>query len=209
MCNLKKNLMSTAHSLKVENKPMLFSYDIATEQKIIEKWVFDNQRYSRRDLHMEAKLLLTLASDFIDIITSKNLNQTQLDNLEVAIKDGASGVWEKAINRLTLLAFHFENAKDAIISLIENSDAKTVERVLDCVSSIFTTEEQIVILKIGFKNKSKKVRIKSANTALDLRNLELNEYLESEYLMQNDLKVKESIKFAMENMWQKKGELIF
>ncbi|MBD3584059.1 hypothetical protein [Flavobacterium selenitireducens] len=94
--------MSTAHSLKVENKPMLFSYDIDTEQKIIEKWVFDNQRYSRRDLNMEAKLLLTLASDFIDIINSKNLNQTQIDNLEVAIKDGASGVWEKAINRLGL-----------------------------------------------------------------------------------------------------------
>lgn len=201
--------MSTAHSLKVENKPMLFSYDIETEQKIIEKWVFDNQRYSRRDLNMEAKLLLTLASDFIDIINSKNLNKTQIDNLEVAIKDGASGVWEKAIDRLALLAFHFQDAKDEITALIENSDAKTVEKVLNCLSNAFTTEEQIITLKIAFNNKSKKVRIKSANTALDLRNLELNEFLKSEYLNQSDSKVKESIAFAVENMWQKKGELIF
>jgi hypothetical protein len=200
--------MSTAHSLKVENKPMLFSYDLETEQKIIEKWVFDNQRYSRRNLEIEAKLLLAIASDFIDIINSKNLNQNQIENLEIAIKEGASGVWEKAVDKLTLLAFHFENAKDKIISLIENSDSKTVERVLNCVSSVFTTEEQIMIIKMGFNNKSKKIRIKSANTALDLRNLELNELLESEYLNQNDLKVKENIKFAMENMGQKKGELI-
>jgi len=189
--------MSTAHSLKVENKPMLFSYDIETEQKIIEKWVFDNQRYSRRDLNMEAKLLLTLASDFIDIINSKNLNQTQIDNLEVAIKDGASGVWEKAINRLGLLAYHFQNAKDKIVSLIENSDAKITAKVLDCLSSAFTTEEQIMILKTAFGSKSKKVKMFAADKALYLQNVELNTFLKSEYLNQSDLNVKESIKSAM------------
>ena len=81
-----------------------------------------------------------------------------------------------------LLAFHFQDAKDEITALIENSDAKTVEKVLNCLSNAFTTEEQIITLKIAFNNKSKKVRIKSANTALDLRNLELNEFLKSEYL---------------------------
>jgi hypothetical protein len=201
--------MPTTHSLKIENKPMLFSYDLETEQKIIEKWVFDNQRYSRRNLGIEAKLLLTLASDFIDIINSKKLNSTQLENLEIAIKDGARGVWEKAVDRLGLLAFHFENAKEKIVDLIKNSDAKTVDKVLNCLSSAFSTEEQIKILKISFDNKSKKVKIKSAISALELRNLELNKFLEIEYQNQADSKVKENIKFAIDNMWQKKGELSF
>ena len=201
--------MSTAHSLKIENKPMLFSYDLETEQKIIEKWVFDNQRYSRRNLDMEAKLLLTLASDFIDIINSKKLNSTQIENLETAIKDGVRRVWEKAVDRLGLLAFHFDDAKLKIETLIKESDAKTVEKVLNCLSEAFTTEEQIRILKVAFNNKSKKVRIKSSIAALETRNLELNEFLKSEYANQSDSKVKENIAFAIENMWQKKGELIF
>jgi hypothetical protein len=201
--------MSTAHSLKIENKPMLFSYDLETEQKIIEKWVFDNQRYSRRNLDMEAKLLLTLASDFIDIINSKKLNSTQIENLETAIKYGVRRVWEKAVDRLGLLAFHFDDAKLKIETLIKESDAKTVEKVLNCLSEAFTTEEQIRILKVAFNNKSKKVRIKSSIAALETRNLELNEFLKSEYANQSDSKVKENIAFAIENMWQKKGELIF
>jgi hypothetical protein len=201
--------MSITHSLKIEIKPMLFSYDIETEQKIIDKWVFDNQRYSRRSLETEAKMLLILASDFIEIINTKTLNQMQLDNLELAIKEGANGVWEKATNRLGLLAFYFEEAKFKIEVLIKESDAKTAEKVLDCLSSAFNTEEQITILKSGFNNKSKKLKIKSANSALDLRNLALNDFLEMEYQSQNDSKVKENIRFAIDNMWQKKGELIF
>lgn len=201
--------MSTAHSLKLENKPLLFSYDFETEKKIIEKWVSDNQRYSRRNLTIEAEILLKLASDFIEIINTKALKQIQLDNLELAIKEGVSGVWEKAANRLELLAFYFEEAKFKIEDLIKESDAKTVEKVLNCLSSAFNTEEQITILKSGFSNKSKKVKIKSANSALDLRNLALNNFLETEYQSQNDVKVKESIKFAIKNMSQKHGELIF
>lgn len=201
--------MSTAYSLKVENKPMLFSYDIETERKIIEKWVLDNQRYSKRNLTIEAETLSTLASDFIDIIISKSINQAQLKNLETAIKDGARYVWDKAVDRLALLAFHFDDAKLKIETLIKESDAKTVEKVLNCLSEAFSTEEQIRILKVAFNNKSKKVRIKSAMSALETRNLELNEFLKSEYANQSDSKVKENIAFAIENMWQKKGELIF
>lgn len=201
--------MATAHSLKIENKPMLFSYNIETEQKNIEKWVLDNKRYTSRNLETEAKLLLTLAADFIEIINTKNLNQTQLENLSLAIKNDTRGIWEKAVDRLELLAFHFENAKEKIVVLIKNSDAKTIDKVLNCLSSAFSTEEQIEILKIGFDNKSKKVKIKSAVAALELRNLELNKFLEIEYQNQADSKVKENIKFAIDNMWQKKGELIF
>ena len=53
------------------------------------------------------------------------------------------------------------------------------------------------------------MKIKSANSALELRNLELVEFLKIEYEKHADTKVKDSIKFAIENMWQKKGELIF
>lgn len=149
-----------------------------------------------------------MASDFIEIINTKTINQTQLKNLEIAIKDGAGGVWEKALTKLELLAFHFEEAKEKIVNMIKNSDAKTIEKVLYCLSSAFSTEEQIKILKIAFGNKSKKVKIKASNSALDLRNSELNVFLKIEYQNQIDSKVKESIKFAIENMWQKKGELI-
>ncbi|MBD3584060.1 hypothetical protein [Flavobacterium selenitireducens] len=103
----------------------------------------------------------------------------------------------KSNKQTWIVAYHFQNAKDKIVSLIEDSDAKITAKVLDCLSSAFTTEEQIMILKIAFNSNSKKVKMFAADKALYLQNVELNEFLNSEYLNQSDLKVKESIRSAM------------
>ena len=133
------NLMTTPHTLKSENKPTLFSYDIETVYKQIERWVFDNKRYSKRDLETEANLLRQIAKDFIDVIETKVLKDKQLDNFVNAIENGASGVWEPATTKLELLSYHFDNAKQTIKTLVNQSNAKTIEKILNCISAAFST----------------------------------------------------------------------
>jgi hypothetical protein len=201
------NLMTNSHSLKKDNKPTLFSFDIETEYKNIDRWVFDNKRYSKRDLKTEANLLRQIAKDFIDVIETKILTDKQLDNLVNAIEFGASGVWELATTKLELLSYHFDNAKLRLMECIKNVNSQTKERLLNCVSDNFTITELTELFVLTFSNKSKKVRIKTANIALDLRNESLIPLLKDELSKQSDNKVKEAIQFAIDNMWQPKGEL--
>ncbi|MFY8019690.1 MAG: hypothetical protein ACOVP1_00780 [Bacteroidia bacterium] len=201
--------MTFSHSLKTDNKPLLFSFDIETEYKNIDQWLSENKRYAKRDLETEANLLRQITKDFIDIIETKVLTEKQLDNLVNAIELGGSGVWESATNKLELLSYHFENAKKRIIECMKTTSSNTVERMLNCISEHFTTTELVEIFTITFRNKSKKVKIKTANIALDLRKEELIPFLKDELSKQSDNKVLEVIQFAIDNMWQPKGELVF
>ena len=201
--------MTKAHSLKADNKPTLFSFDIETEYKNIDRWVYDNKRYSKRDLEAEANLLRQIAKDFIDVIETNVLTDNQLENITNAIENGASGVWEPATTKLELLSYHFDNAKWKLIELIKSSSSQTVERLLNCVSDNFTIPELTELFIYTFSNKSKKVRIKTASIALDMRNEGLVPLLKDELNKQSDNKVREAIQFAIDNMWQPKGQLTF
>src|SRR5574343_394074 len=201
--------MQKSHSLKADNKPTLFSFDIESVNKNIDTWVFDNQQYSKRDLEKEAKMLRQIAIDFIEIIETKVVKTSQLDNLTNAIINGARGVWESATSKLELLAFHFDEAKQTIQTLLSQTNSKILEKSLSCVSDAFTTDEQIEIFSKTFQAKSKKIRIKTAETALDLRNQNLVNFLKIELHNQADEEVKETIEFAIDNMWQEKGRLTF
>lgn len=203
------NHMTKSHSLKIDNKPTLFSFDIETEYKNIDRWVFDSKRYSKRDLETESNLLRQITKDFIDVIETNLLTEKQLDNLVNAIELGASGVWEPATTKLQLLSYHFDNAKLRLIECIKKASSQTLKRLLNCVSDNFSITEQIELCKFTFSNKSKKVRIKTANIALDIRDERLIPFLKDELNKQTDNKVKEAIQFAIENMWQPKGQLTF
>jgi hypothetical protein len=200
--------MTTSHSLKADGKPNLFSFDIETEIRNIDRWVFDNKRYSKRDLEKESQLLKRLAKDFIEIIETKILTTEHSTNIKTAIIEGASGVWEPATTKLELLSYYFDQAKDIIIELLNNPDSKIVERALSTISDVFSTEEQIAIFTKTFNHKSKKIRTKTADIALDLRNKNLIAFLNSTLGQQSDTKVREAIQFAIDNMWQPKGQLI-
>ncbi len=201
--------MTKSHSLKADNKPTLFSFDIETEFKNIDRWVFDNKRYSKRDLETEANLLRQIAKDFIDVIETKVLTDEQFDNLVNAIEFGSSGVWEPATTKLELLSYHFDKAKLRLLECVKNTNSQTVERLLNCVCDSFTNRELEEVFVLTFSNKSKKVRIKTASIALDLRNESLIPLLKDELNKQSDNKVIEAIQFAIDNMWQPKGELTF
>lgn len=201
--------MKKSHSLKADNKPILFSFDIETEHKSIERWVFDNKGHSKRDLETEANLLRKIAQDYIEVIETKILTDKHLDNLINTIETGASGVWEPATEKLQLLSFHFDNAKLRLIEHLKTGSSKTVERLLTCVSSNFTTSDLMELFTLTFNCKSKKIRIKTANLALDLRNKELIPLLKNELIKQPDNEVKKAIQFAIDNIWQPKGQITF
>lgn len=201
--------MAKAHSLKAEGKPNLFSFDIDTEYKNIDKWVFDNKRYAKRDLEKEAEMLRQITKDFIEIIETKSINDKQLQSLLTATNKGARGVWETATSKLELLSYHFEIVKQFIKNSISDGKNNNIERLLIVVSDAFSTQEQIEIFKKTIENKSKKIRFKTANVALNLRNRELITFLKLSEQNETDNKVRESIRFAIENMHQPKGELIF
>ncbi len=143
------------------------------------------------------------------IIQTKILTEMELNNLECAITEGPGGIWETATSKLELLAYHFEVAKDRIKSLIRHSNSKVVIRSLHMLSDAFPQEEQIILLKEVLNHKSKRVRSWAANTALGLRNPKFITTLEDRKLIESDKEVLDSLKFAIENMHQPKGTLIF
>lgn len=165
-----EQLNTKACSLKQEGKPNLFSFDLRREFEHIEGWVYDNKRYSRRNLEKEEKTLKQLAIDFMNIIRQKNLNHEQLDRLEDAVINGASGVWETATTKLELLAFHFDLAKDKIKKMIKSSNAKGIVRSLTMLSDAFTLKEQTEIFIESINHKSKNVRCWAANQMINMCN---------------------------------------
>ncbi|MDQ8004713.1 MAG: hypothetical protein REI64_07935 [Pedobacter sp.] len=201
--------MTKSHSLTADNKPTLFSFDIETVYKSIERWVYDNKRYSKRDLETDANLLRQVAKDFIDVIETGILTDKQLDNFINAIEIGASGIWEPTTTKLQLLSYHFDNAKFRLIELIKTANSQTIERLLNCISDNLTIAELTELFIFTFKSKSKKIRIKTANIALDTRDERLVPLLQKELNEQSDSKIKEAIQFAINNMHQPKGELTF
>lgn len=201
--------MAKSHVLKSDNKPPLFSFDIETEFKNIESWVRDNKRYSKRDLENEANLLKQIAVDFIEVIETNALTEKHLSNLLNAINNGPSGVWEPAINKLQALLYYYENAKLRFLEHIKIGNSRTLERLLNCISDNFSTHELIEIFTFTFNSKSKKLKIKSSEIALELRNEGLVPFLKDELNRQTDNQVIESLQFAIDNMWQPKGELTF
>jgi hypothetical protein len=106
-----------------------------------------------------------------------------------------------------LISFYFDEAKEIIIELLNNPDSKIVERALSMISDAFSTEEQIAIFTKTFNHKSKKIRTKTADIALKTRNINLIAFLNSTLDQQSDTKVRQAIQFAINNMWQPKGQL--
>ncbi|MBY0273403.1 MAG: HEAT repeat domain-containing protein [Alphaproteobacteria bacterium] len=199
-----EKFQSKSCSLKVEGKPMLFSFDLESEFKYIEKKVFDSRRYSQRNLEKEEKILKKLAIDFMNIIQTKVLTEEELNHLECAITEGPGGIWETAVSQLGLLAYHFDAAKDRIKSLIRHSNSKVIIRSLHMLSNAFTQEEQMKLLKEVLNHKSKKVRSWASNTALSLRSPEFIAILEDRKLIESDKDVLDSLNFSIENMHQPK-----
>lgn len=110
---------------------------------------------------------------------------------------------------MKLLSYHFVNAKYRLAEHIKTANFQTAERLLNYVSDNFTTAELTNLFTLAFSSKSKKVRITTASVALDTRNKELIPLLKEELSKQSDIKVKEEIQFAIDNIWQPKGQLKF
>ncbi|MFD2245587.1 hypothetical protein [Pontibacter ruber] len=194
--------MSQAYSLKEANKPTLFSWDLETEHKNIEKRVLDNRNYSRRDLEKELSTLKELATDYLQIIQTKAISPEQLASLEEAVVNGASGVWEQAATKLERLSYHFNEAKKKIYDLIERGNPKTVDRALTMLGAAFTEDEQVEVLEKVLSSKSSKVRNRAAAVAYFLRNKHLVPVLLERKNVETNTEVSEAINLALEQINQ-------
>ncbi|RZJ70684.1 hypothetical protein [Flavobacterium sp.] len=195
--------MPNSHSLKADGKPMLFSYDLETEIENIERW----SQGSKAD-GTSVQILKKLASDYIEIIDSNSVSSEQLQRLHEATSKGKSGIWERAVSRLELLVYHFDEAKLFVVDAIKAAKGATLERLLNVVSDNFSSEQQLQIFGSGLASANKKIRMKAAEMCLDSRNMELVPMLESKLASEVDPIVKSCLKFAIRNMHQPKGELV-
>src|SRR5687768_14257390 len=103
--------MSKGYSIKADNKPTLFSWDLETEFKNIEKWLTDGRHKNESDLNEKKVQLRRLRTDLFEIIQLKRITDDQIQRIFDLIKRGRSGVWETATTELGRLAFHFDEVK--------------------------------------------------------------------------------------------------
>lgn len=165
--------MTKAFSLKAKNKPTLFSFDLETEFKKIDRCVFDNRNYARRDLEREVDILKSLAKDYIEIINTNTISNTHLQNLRIAIIEGPSGIWENAANKLERLSYHFKEARNLIIELMDSPKVAVIEKALSCTGDGFEIDQLQTIINNIFQHKSKRLRIKASNVAFRSNKTEL------------------------------------
>jgi hypothetical protein len=192
--------MNQGYSLKAPNKPTLFTWDLDTEFNNVDKWVSSHRYYYGRDIEKEKEILKMLSSDYLQIIQANTLEPKHLENLTQAIISGPSGVWEQAATKLGRLAYHFSIAKEKIQELIFSTNSKTTDRALTMLNNSFTDGEQIKILEKTLSNKSKKIRERAASMAYYLNNNAFAPVLEERIKTEEDERVKDSIRFAIENL---------
>jgi len=190
--------MSQGFSLKSENKPTLFSWDLETETKNVERWVLDNKNYSRRDIEKELSILKNLAFDFLQVIQENHVTPEQLDRLEQAVSSGAAGVWEKATLKLERLSYHFPTAKERIKKLIYCTGVKIVDRALTMLNDSFSEREQYDIISYALSHNSKKIRARALGTVYMLKKKIFLDILEKRREIETDLEIKETIDFTLD-----------
>jgi hypothetical protein len=194
--------MSQGYSLKAENKPLLFSWDLDTEFKNIDRWILDNKKYSRRNLENELKILKEIASDYLQVIKTRTLEPSHLENLSEAITNGPSGVWEQATTKLERLAYHFESAKVKIKELFYSSSTNVTDRALTMLNGSFSEDEQLEIIAKALSHKSKMIRERAVSTAFLLNKRAFFPVLEARSEIEENQSVKEAIDLTMEHLKQ-------
>ncbi|KAA3437641.1 hypothetical protein [Rufibacter hautae] len=190
--------MSQGFLLKSENKPTLFSWDLETETKNVERWVLDNKNYSKRDIEKELSILKNLAFDFLQVIQEKHVSPEQLDRLEQAISSGAAGVWENAALKLERLSYHFITAKERIEKLIYSTDVKIVDRALTMLNESFSEREQYDIISCALSHNSKKIRARALGTVYKLKKKVFLNILERRRGIETESEIKETIDFTLD-----------
>ncbi|MCA0371120.1 MAG: hypothetical protein LCH26_08470 [Proteobacteria bacterium] len=189
---------------QLKGKPQLYSFKLEIEFAAIEKRVYDNKRYSQRDLKREEESLKTMARDFLEIIETKEIQSVHIAHLKDCICDGAGGVWESATSNLELLAYYSPEAREVIISLIKSPKAKIVWRGLLMLSGAFSDGEILELVAYALHHRSKEVRCRIAgymtrNCFAHLSS-DFQTLIAQRMALEESIDVRESLVYALENL---------
>lgn len=192
--------------LKSPGKPNLFSYDLERELQFLEPLKRANAIPKQMKKYQYQK---QMAEDFLNVIEIKTLTERQLDNFANIIIDGDRHSWDISVNKLSLLAYHFDEAKRQGVKLIRHKNAKVVVRALCLLSDAFSDEELAELLEEALRHRSKVVRTKACSIALELRKVTFYKILKQRLSLENDADVVASLNFAIDNLHKPDDGLTF
>src|SRR5690349_21017155 len=122
--------MSKGYSIKAENKPTLFTWDIETEYQNIDREIESDRTKDTNRLEPKRTQLRQLRLDFHDIVVTKEVNADQVARLFDLVRLGKDGVWQPATTTIERLAYHFDQVRNRLSTDLSDSDSKYLSRLV-------------------------------------------------------------------------------
>ena len=199
--------MSKAYSIKANNKPTLFTWDLETEDQNVDRQITSKRNKDTDKLEIKRTQLRQLKSDFHDIVFRNEINFDQVERFFNLIRHGKSGVWETATLAIERLAYHFELAKVRLSKDLADNDSKYVANLVTSIGEFYSKEELNTLFRNLLKHKSAKVKERTLNKIFELRFAEIKGDLERLKQSETNKRTIEQIEFTLKFVDTPKGNL--
>jgi HEAT repeat protein len=175
----------------MKKKPKLFSFSRETEVNHVNAMVKDAEK---------REILYKMIDSFIEVIEKEQLTERTLSPFIEGLKTNDTFVWGVAGSRLVQLSHQYEIASKELKKLVSDKSANIRFRVIANLVGNPPLSLAKEILQEGLRDKSKKVREKTADVISSLKLTDLQECLKMQLEIEKDDDVKSSIQFALERI---------
>ncbi|MEH7355143.1 HEAT repeat domain-containing protein [Neobacillus drentensis] len=175
----------------MNKKPKLFSFSRETEEKHINAMVVEPEK---------REILYEIIDSFIEIIEKEKLNAKSLEPFIQGLKTNDKYVWDVAGSRLVKLSHYYDEASKVIKELANDKSVNIRYRVIASLEGHPPLSLAKELLQEGLRDKSKKVRAKTADVIFLLKLTELQDSLKIQLANEKDNDVKNSIQFALKEI---------
>ena len=199
--------MSKGYSIKADNKPTLFTWDLETEYQNVDRELKSERTKDTNRLETKRLQLRQLKSDFHDIVFKNEINVDQVDRFFNLIRQGQSGVWEASTLAIERLAYHFEPVKTRLLTELVDSDSKYVANLVTSIGEFFDKDELKKLFTNLLKHKNTKVKERTLNKIFELRFSGIKDDLERLKEIETNKGTIDQIEFTLKYVDTPKGNL--
>lgn len=200
--------MRKGYSIKADNKPTLFTWDLETEYQNVDRQLKSELTKNEGLGEVKRTQLRELKRDFHNIVLAKEINPDQVERIFNLVRHGKSGVWETATTAIEKLGFHFELIKSRLLTELTDSDPRYVANLVTAIGEFYERGQLTETLKGLLENKNKKVKERTLNRIFELRLSELKDELMKLKKTENKKEVIDQIDFTIKYVDTPKGNLI-
>lgn len=172
----------------MNKKSVLFSFSQEREYASVDFYI-SNEQYKQEVYRM--------IDAFIAIIETNDIREETLQPFVAGMRSKDSYVWGVAGRRLAQLSHYSNEAEEILLGLTKDSQATIRFRIAATLVS-FPTETVIQsVLSHALIDKSKKVRMKAADSIYSLKRKDFLTYVEELLQKENDSDVQKTFRFVL------------